>query len=382
MSDIWIVAARRTAMGKFLGTLANTSAVDLALAAAEAVLSGIDRKSIDQVILGNVLGAGLGMNIARQLALRLELPIETPAYSVNMMCASGLQAVALARQAIKAGDARAVLCGGTESMSQAPYLLNRARSGYKLGDGVLIDTVLRDGLTDPLSKDHMGLSAEAIAKARNITRAQQDAFAVQSQQRYATAHAAGRFADEIVPVNGLDRDEHARADTSLEKLSTLKPAFDKTGTVTAGNASGINDGAAMLLVCDAAVGKANGWKPLAKIVDAVSVGCEPATMGFGPVHATRKLCERLKVTPNHFDAVELNEAFAAQALGCIGDLALDQSIVNRDGGAIAMGHPIGASGARIATHLAHAIARGEAKHALASLCVGGGMGISMTLEPA
>src|SRR5688572_28795273 len=252
---VWIVAAKRTPQGKFMGTLAKQSAVDLAVAAGAATLGAVKPDDFDQVIVGNVLGAGSGMNVARQVAVRLALPTCVPPFTVNMMCASGMQAVTLAAQAILAGPAKVVLCGGTESMSRAPYLLDRARSGYKLGDGVLIDSLLRDGLVDAFSHEHMGLTAERLAERYSIGRPEQDAFAAESQRRYAAAATARRFADEIVPVAGLDHDEHARADATADKLATLKPAFRGEGTVTPGNASGINDGAAMLIVCDAATAR-------------------------------------------------------------------------------------------------------------------------------
>ena len=380
MNRVCIIAARRTPQGRFLGTLAKLSAVELAVAAGRAALGGIDAAAVDSVIVGNVLGAGLGMNVARQIGVGLGLPVAVPAFTVNAMCASGMQAVILAMQAVRAGDARCVLCGGTESMSNAPYLLDRARGGYKLGDGVLIDSLLRDGLTDPFGNGHMGLTAERLAERFNITRADQDAYAAQSQQRYGAAHAAGQFADEIVPVDGLDHDEHARPDTTAEKLGKLLPAFKRDGTVTAGNASGVNDGAAMLVVCDEQFAQERGHRPLAFLSGGALVGCDPAEMGLGPVHASRRLCDTLKTTPRNFDVVELNEAFAAQAAACITTMELDRDRVNRHGGAIAIGHPIGASGARIVTHLAHIVAAGPQRTALATLCVGGGMGAAVALN--
>ena len=372
MKPIWIVAAKRTPVGRFLGGLAKKSAVDLAVAAGKAALTGIDPASIDLVIVGNVLGAGLGMNVARQTGIGVGLPVAVPAYTVNMMCASGLQAVILAAQAIETGSARMVLCGGTESMSNAPYLLARARSGYKFGDGVLVDSMLRDGLTDAFSHEHMGLTAERVAEKFNITREAQDRFAALSQQRWFEASKARRFADEIVPVDKLDKDEHPRPETTAETLAGLKPVFNPKGTVTAGNASGVNDGAAMLVVCDEARGRELGLSPLAVITASASVGCEPSLMGLGPVYATR----RVSKNPGEFDMVELNEAFAAQSLACVQELGLDEARVNPDGGAIALGHPIGATGARLLVHLAH---RHPAK-GLATLCVGGGMGCAVVIE--
>ncbi len=372
MKPIWIVSARRTPQGRFLGALADRSAVELGVVAAKAALSGIDAAVIDSVIVGNVLGAGLGMNVARQIAIGAGLPVSTPAFSVNMMCASGMQAVILATQAVHAGSARMVLCGGTESMSNAAYVLNRARGGYKLGDGVLIDTLLRDGLVDAFSDEHMGLTAERVAARCDVSRADQDAFAAQSQSRYGAALAAGRFTDEIAPVGTVTTDEHPRPGTTAAKLASLKPAFAPDGTVTAGNASGINDGAAMLVVCDADRGRQLGLSPLMVITRHASVGCEPAVMGLGPIHATRRVSDDI----GEFDMIELNEAFAAQSLACIRELGLDEARVNPDGGAIALGHPIGASGARLLVHLAHR----RPRRGLATLCVGGGMGCAVVVE--
>lgn len=382
MTQIVIVSARRTPQGKFLGALARRTAAELAIAAARAAMADlrIAPEKIDSVIVGNVLSAGLGQNVSRQIALGTGLPLETPAFSVNMMCASGMQAVLLAAQAIRAGDGRVILCGGTESMSNAPYLLDRARSGYKLGDATVIDSILRDGLVDAFHHEHMGLGAEALAEKYNITRIQQDQFAADSQQKYGRAHSAGRFTDEITPLDNLAHDEHPRPDTTAEKLATLKPAFKPTGGVTAGNASGINDGAAMLIVCSAETALREGWKPLATLSAGVSIGCDPRMFGLGPALATRRLCAAHNLDLHTFDTVELNEAFAAQSLAYIKDLALDPACVNIDGGAIALGHPIGASGARLLVHLAHRIRRGETKRALATLCVGGGMGIAAALE--
>lgn len=382
MTSIVIVAARRTPQGRFLGSLARQSAVDLAAHAARAAMNSanIHPDRIDQVILGNVLAAGLGMNIARQVSVKLELPITVPAFTVNMMCASGLHAVHLAAQAIRAGDARCILCGGTESMSNAPYLLDRARSGYKLGDGVLIDSILRDGLTDPFGHGHMGLTVETLAERHHITRRQQDAFAARSQQRYGQAQADGRFADEIAPLADLAVDEHPRPDTTEQKLATLKPAFKPQGTVTAGNASGINDGAAMLVVCDRAFADEHHLQPMAELLGESAIGCEPGLMGLGPVHATNALCRRLGLSCADFDTIELNEAFAGQSIACIRELKLDESRVNPHGGAIALGHPIGTSGARLLVHLAHTLAQGRARTALATLCVGGGMGVAAALR--
>jgi acetyl-CoA C-acetyltransferase len=372
MMPIWIVSAKRTPQGRFLGALAKHSAVELGVVAAKAALAGIEAACIDSVMVGNVLGAGLGMNVSRQIALGAGLPVSTPAFTVNMMCASGMQAVILAAQSIQSGAARMVLCGGTESMSSAPYLLNRARAGYKLGDGVLIDSLLRDGLTDAFNDEHMGVTAERVAERYKISREAQDRFAARSQQRYAAACASGHFLDEIVAVGKVNEDEHPRPDTTVTTLSTLRPAFDANGTVTAGNSSGINDGAAMLVVCDEKRGRELGLAPLVTIADSASVGCEPSLMGLGPVYATR----RVSRDAGEFDLIELNEAFAAQSLACIEELGLDEEKVNVDGGAIALGHPIGASGARLLVHLAHR----KPRRGLATLCVGGGMGCAVVVE--
>ena len=296
-----------------------------------------------------------------------------------MMCASGMQAVMLAAAAIRSGEADVILCGGTESMSNAPYVLDRARAGLKLGDAVLIDTLLRDGLVDSFDHQHMQASAERLAKQYHITRAQQDAFAAESQRRCAAADAAGHFRAEITGVDGVERDEHPRPETTIEGLAKLKPAFDPAGTVTAGNASGINDGAAMLVLCDDKTADQRGWKPLAAIEATAAVGCDPKLMGLGPVHATRRLCDQHRLKLDDFDTVELNEAFASQSLACITELQLDPARVNVDGGAIALGHPIGASGARLIVHLAHRIASGSTRRGLATLCVGGGMGAAVSV---
>jgi len=382
MKKLFIVSAKRTPQGRLLGALAKWSAADLAKEAGREMLKTIAPQDIDQVILGNVISAGQGMNIARQVGVGLGIPVERPAYTVNMMCASGMQAVILAAQTILAGEANAVLCGGAESMSKAPYLLDRARGGYKLGDGTLMDSILRDGLTDVFSGKHMGITAEAMTEKYGINRVAQDAFALQSQQKYANAHAKKAFHDEIVPVDNLVQDEHPRPDVTMEKLSAMKPVFKPDGTITPGNASGINDGAAMLIVCNETTLVQKGWTPLARIAGWSVVGCDPGQMGLGPVHATRALCQRLALTIDDFDAIELNEAFAVQALACMKELNIKAGRVNPNGGAIALGHPIGASGARLIVHLAHRIARREIGKALATLCVGGGMGTALMLEKA
>jgi acetyl-CoA C-acetyltransferase len=385
LKQIVIVAARRTPQGRFLGRLAKSTAVELASAAGQAILQdlGGDIKlveCIDQVIVGNVLSAGLGMNLARQVAIRLKLPISSQAFTVNMMCASGIKAIMLGCDAVRAGDARMVLCGGTESMSQAPHLLARVRAGLKLGDASLQDSILRDGLLDAFSHEHMGLSAERLAQEFAVTRIEQDAFAYRSQQGYAAAHTAGAFDRELVPVAGVVVDEHPRSDCTLSSLAELAPVFDAGGTVTAGNASGLNDGAALVLVCEASFAVERGLDILAVIDDYATVGCAPARMGLGPVYATRKLLQKCSLELQQFDTVELNEAFAAQALACLRELPIETAKLNPDGGAIAMGHPIGATGARLVVHLAQRIAAGRSERGLATLCVGGGMGAAMSLS--
>ncbi len=382
MTQTCIVAARRTPQGRFLGALRKLTAVELAVRAGSAVLEDIDPHCIDEVIVGNVLSAGQGMNIARQIGIRLALPISIPAYTVNMMCASGMQAVLLADRAIRCGNARAVLCGGTESMSNAPHLLPRSRAGFPLGDAVLVDSLLRDGLVDAFDNRHMGLTAEQLAETYQLTREQQDDFALQSQSRWQAAHRTGVFVSELVPLDELSHDEHPRPDASPSSLASLKPAFDPAGTVTAGNASGINDGAAMLLVAERDFAERQGWPILAVLAGSASVGCAPEAMGLGPVHAVRKLCAALGVDVSSFDQIELNEAFAAQALACVRELDLDHPRLNPHGGAIALGHPIGTTGARLLTHLAHQFAQGKTQNALATLCVGGGMGVAVALRRA
>lgn len=370
--SIWIVGAKRTPQGRFLGGLSNHSAVDLAVQAGRAALGTIDPALIDSVIVGNVLGAGQGMNIARQVGLRMGLPITTPAFTVNMMCLSGLQAVILASREIQAGGARLVLCGGTESMSRSPYLMHRARAGLKFGHAELVDSLLSDGLTDPTSGEHMALTAERIAERCQITRQAQDQFALASQQRYVHARDAGHFQNELIAVDDVTHDEQPRPETSLERLGKLRPAFSPTGTVTAGNASGLNDGAAMLVVCDAETGSQQGLQPMMIIRETVVVGCAPEVMGLGPVVATRKIGRPV----DDYDMIEVNEAFAAQTLGCLQELQLDHARVNPDGGAIALGHPLGASGARLLVHLAHR----RPRLGLATLCAGGGMGGAVVVE--
>ncbi len=374
--SVFLVDARRSPIGRFGGGLKALAPADLALPVAEAVVPAGLKPHIEQVILGQVLQAGAGMNVARQVGLRLGLPQSTPAFTVNMACASGLKAIAIAAAAIAGGEAALVLAGGVESMSRAPHYATDLRWGRKLGDGALVDAIFADGLSDPVLKLGMGETAERIADMFQITREEQDRFALLSQQR--VDHAA--FRREIVAVGGVEADEHPRADTTLEKLAQLKPSFRTNGTVTAGNASGINDGAALTLVASEAAVKQHGLTPRARIVAATAVGCDPATMGLGPVGAIRRLCEETGWKLADVDAVEINEAFAAQALGCVRELGLNLAKLNRRGGGIALGHPIGASGARVLTTLLHILEDTNAKCGIASLCVGGGMGIAMAIE--
>lgn len=380
MSDIVIVAAKRTPYGKFLGSLSKRSALDLGCVAGAAVLGQIDRSRVDLVIVGNVLGAGIGMNLARQVGVTLGIPHRVPAFTVNMMCASGMKAVMLAADAIRTNEADVVLCGGIESMSNAPHLLPGVRMGNKFGDASIIDSILKDGLTDCFDGQHMGVTAERLADKYSITREEQDEFALQSQRRYRDAHRDGLFRDEIASVGDLEADEHPRPEAALADLARLRPAFKQGGSVTAGNSSGMNDGAAMLLIARKSVAQRHGWRPLATIDSYASAGCDPALMGLGPVHAVRALLAKASVGLDHYEVIELNEAFAAQSLSCIRELSLDVAKVNVCGGAIALGHPIGSTGARLIAHLAHRIAASNVKTALATLCVGGGMGTAVSMR--
>ncbi len=375
---IYLVDVRRSPIGRFGGSLKTLAPADLALPVAEAVVPAALKAQIDQVIMGQVLQAGAGMNVARQVGLRLGLPQATPAFTVNMACASGLKALALAASAIATGEASLVLAGGVESMSRAPHYDQDLRWGRKLGDASLADAIFTDGLSDPVLKIGMGETAERIAEQLQISREDQDRFALLSQQRAAASRSS--FQREIVPVGGLEVDEHPRADTTLEKLASLKPSFRSNGTVTAGNASGINDGAALGLIASEAALQQHQLTSRARIVAATAVGCDPATMGLGPVGAIRKLCAETDWQLDTVDVVEINEAFAAQALGCMRELRLDPAKVNQRGGAIALGHPIGASGARVLATLLHLLEDPGGKRGIASLCVGGGMGIALAIE--
>ena len=386
-----ILSACRTPIGAFGGALKDVSAVDLgAIVVREALSrSGAKAEDVGDVVLGCVLQAGNGMNVARQAALKAGLPVETPGETVNRVCGSGLQAVVHAVEAIRVGYVDTMVAGGTESMSNAPYLLKGARWGYRMGNAEAIDSMLQEGLTCAIAACHMGITAEEVATRYNVSRADQDAFAAESQQRAVSAIGEGRFKDEIVPVpvpqrKGdpivVDTDEYPRAGTTADKLAALKPAFKKEGSVTAGNASGINDGAAALVVATGAKAKAMDRKPLARILSYVSTGVDPKIMGMGPVPAVRKVLDRAGLTLKDVDLFELNEAFAAQSVAVARELGVDAAKVNVNGGAIALGHPIGASGARVLTTLIYALRARKLHYGVASLCIGGGMGIAMAIQ--
>ncbi len=379
-TNIHIVSARRSPIGRFGGSLRSVDAVDLATQVCAAVLDPRLVPDVDGVILGQVLQAGVGMNAARQVGLRLGVRHSAPAYTVNMVCGSGLKAIALAADALEQGDASLVLAGGVESMSNAPHYAKAARWGRKLGDCQLLDAITADGLTDPTLNIAMGETAERIAQSFGITREQQDRYALRSQQR--AAAAKGPFAREIAAVRAgemtVTEDEHPRADTTLEKLAKLKSAFG--GSITAGNASGINDGAAGVLLADEAGLKRHRLQSRARIIASYAVGCDPAAMGLGPIGAIQGVCERAGWKLGDVDAVEINEAFAAQVLACQSELKLSDAQLNPRGGGIALGHPIGCSGARILVTLLHFLEDTGLKRGVASLCVGGGMGIAMAIQ--
>ena len=391
MTTAVILSACRTPIGSFGGALKDLSAADLgAIVIREAIArAGIAAADIGDVIMGCVLQGGAGMNVARQAALKAGVPVEVPAETINRVCGSGLQAVVHAVEAVKAGYVDLMLAGGTESMSNAPYIMRGARWGYRMGNGELIDSLLAEGLTCAINGCHMGNTAEEIVKRFRVSREDQDAFAAESQRRAEAAINAGRFAAEIVPVEipqkkgpavRMEKDEYPRAGTTAEKLGALKAAFAKEGTVTAGNASGINDGAAALVIATEERAAALGRQPLARIVSYCTIGVDPMIMGMGPVEALKRAAERAGVSLGEIDLFELNEAFASQSLAVVRELKLDPARVNVHGGAIALGHPLGASGARILTTLVHALkARGGGRGA-AALCVGGGMGTAMVVE--
>ncbi|GAB0148172.1 MULTISPECIES: acetyl-CoA C-acetyltransferase [Marichromatium] len=389
--DIVIVDAGRTAVGNFGGSLSSLPATELGTVVLKALLArtGLDPQRVDEVVLGQVLAAGVGQNPARQTALNAGLPHGVSAMTINKVCGSGLKAVHLAMQAVACGDAEVVIAGGQESMSQSPHVLPRSRDGQRMGDWKLKDTMLVDGLTDAFDQCHMGMTAENIARQYGFTREAQDAFAADSQRKAEAAIEAGRFTDEIVPVSipqrkgeplVFDRDEFPRAGTTAEKLGRLRPAFDREGTVTAGNASGINDGAAMVVVMRASTAAALGLTPMARLVAFASAGVDPKIMGTGPIPASNKCLEKAGWTPAELDLIEANEAFAAQAMSVNQEMGWDLDKVNVNGGAIALGHPIGASGARVLVSLLYEMRRREARKGLATLCIGGGQGVALAVE--
>ena len=389
MTDVVIVAAARTPVGSFNGALASQDAHDLGQVAITGALerSGVEPGDIDEVIMGQILQAGEGQNPARQASIGAGIPVETPAWSLNQLCGSGLRAVAVGAQQVAGGDARVVVAGGQESMSRAPHCIH-LRNGTKMGDAGMIDTMIKDGLWDAFNGYHMGVTAENVARRWQITREDQDEFAVASQNRAEAAQKAGRFADEIVPVTITTRkgetvvaeDEYIRHGVEISHLAKLRPAFEKEGTVTAGNASGINDGAAAVVLMSAAEAERRGLRPMATIRSWAHAGVDPAIMGSGPIPASRKALDKAGWETADLDLVEANEAFAAQACAVNKDLGLDPEKVNVNGGAIAIGHPIGASGGRVLTTLLHEMQRRDARKGLATLCIGGGMGIAMCVE--
>lgn len=391
MKEVVIVSAARTPIGNYGGSLATFSSVELACIAAKKAIerAGINPAEIDEAIIGNILAAGEGQNIARQIAIKSGLPETSPAMTINKLCGSGLRAVSMAAQFIMLGDADVILAGGTESMSNAPYLLKKARFGFRMGHGEMVDSMISDGLTDAFNNYHMGITAENIAEQWNISRKEQDEFALQSQLKTEKAQKEGKFTDEIAPVEIPQRkgnpiicadDEFPKHGMSIEKLENLRPAFKKDGTVTAGNASGINDGAAMLLVMSKEKAQQLGLKPIAKILSYGNAALDPKIMGYGPVPATKAALLKAKMTIADIDLIEANEAFASQSIAVMRDLNLDPTRVNVNGGAIALGHPIGASGARILTTLLYEMKRSNKATGLATLCIGGGQGTALIVE--
>ena len=391
MRKVVIASAVRTPIGSFGGALSGLSAVELGrIAAVEAIKrAGITADMVEEVLVGNILSAGLGQNVARQIGIHAGIPETAPAMTINQLCGSGLRAVMLASQLIQLGEAEIVLAGGTESMSNAPYLLPKARNGYRMGDGTIVDSMILDGLTDAFNNYHMGITAENIAEKWNITREEQDRFAVASQNKTEKAQQSGRFFEEMVEVvipqrKGdpviINQDEFPKAGMTYEKLAKLNPAFKKDGTVTAGNASGINDGASMLIIMSEEKAIALGIKPLAVIETAAYAALDPKIMGYGPVPATKKALANIGWKVSDIQLVEANEAFAAQSLAVAKDLQLNPDIVNVNGGAIALGHPIGASGARVLTTLIHEMKKRDLQCGLATLCIGGGQGIAMLVS--
>lgn len=390
-SEVVIVSAVRTAIGSFLGSLKDVSAPDLGAIVIKEALNraGILPKDVDEVIMGNVLQAGLGQNPARQAAIKAKLPENVPSMTINKVCGSGLKAVHLARQAIVAGDADIVVAGGMENMSQAPYLLKNGRDGFKMGDQKLIDSMISDGLWCAFNDYHMGITAENLCDRYSITREEQDEFAQQSQVKAAKAIESGKFKEEIVPVEIPQRkgdpvvfaqDEYVKASTTTEKLGKLRPAFKKEGSVTAGNASGINDGAAAFVIMSKEKAEELGVQPLATILANANAGVDPSVMGIGPVQAVKNALQKADMSLSEIDLIEANEAFAAQSIAVDRELHFDKDKLNVNGGAIALGHPIGASGARILVTLLHEMKRRQAKSGLATLCIGGGQGVATIVQ--
>jgi len=390
MEEIYIVGAARTPIGKFGGTLAKTAASDLGALVIRKVLerAGVAPEQVSEVIMGQVLTAGVGQNPARQAAIKAGLPDMIPAMTINKVCGSGLKAAMLGAQAIAHGDSDIVVAGGQESMSLSPHAMMGSRDGYRMGDAKLVDTMIIDGLWDVYNQYHMGVTAENVAKEYAVTREEQDEFAVKSQNKTEAAQKAGRFKDEIVAVEIASRkgpvmfadDEYPRHGATLETMKALRPAFDKNGTVTAGNASGINDGAAAVVLCNSKKLKELGLKPLARIRAFASAGVDPKYMGMGPVPASKRTLSRAGWQPSDLDLMEINEAFAAQAIAVNRQMGWDTSKVNVNGGAIALGHPIGASGCRVLVTLLHEMQKRDARRGLASLCIGGGMGVALAVE--
>ncbi len=392
MRQVVIVSATRTALGSFNGSLSPCSAVDLgAIVLKEACArAGIDLNVPEEIIMGNVLQAGLGQNTARQAAIRAGFPIETPSYAINKVCGSGLKTAILAAQAITAGDADCIIAGGMESMTNAPYVLDKVRQGLRMGNSTVVDSMVNDGLTDAFNNYHMGITAENLAEKYNLTREEQDAFSLRSQQRAVAAIDNGSFKEEICPVlikgkkgdTVFEVDEFPRRDASAEMLAKLRPAFKKDGTVTAGNASGINDGAAAFVLMTEEMAVKKGLTPLARIVAGASAGVDPSIMGYGPVPAVQKALKKAGWKMGDLDFIEANEAFAAQSLAVGKALDIDPARLNVNGGAIALGHPIGASGARVLVTLLHILKNRNGKRGLATLCIGGGQGVALLVERA
>ena len=391
MTEVVIVAAGRTAIGKFGGAISRIAASDLGALVIKSLLakSGVRPEQVSEVILGQVLTAGIGQNGARQASIKAGLPDRVPALTINKVCGSGLKATHLAAQAIMAGDADIVIAGGQENMSLAPHVMPGSRDGFRMGDAKLVDSMVVDGLWDVFNQYHMGITAENVAKESGVTRRDQDEFAAASQQKAEAAQKAGKFKDEIIPVEipqrkgaplVFDTDEYPRHGSTLESMAALKPAFDKSGSVTAGNASGINDGAAAVLMMSATKAAELGLKPLARIKAYASAGIDPKIMGMGPVPASQRCLARAGWTVRDLGLMEINEAFAAQAIAVNRRMGWDTSKVNVNGGAIALGHPIGASGCRILVTLLHEMVRRDAKRGLAALCIGGGMGVALAVE--